>query len=108
MLDIREYCDRVNGEKTSELQEIFESVRDRLSLPPNKYHSAEDLAGDALNFYNQEVKYHFNNYKNIWKDIVQKYLKYEKPNLVNAGFKEYLDRKDYPLYIFPTFMSCGR
>lgn len=35
-------------------------------------------------------------------------MKYEKPNLVGAGSKELIDRMDYPLYVFPTWMRSGK
>ena len=75
---------------------------------PWKYSTQEELPKDLKEAYQREVKYYFDGYRRIWKDIVQKYMKYHKPNLVNAGFKDLVDRTDVPLYVYATFMTSGK
>ena len=44
----------------------------------------------------------------VWREIVQKHLKYDKPNLVNSIFREQLDNWNLPLYVFTTYMRTGK
>jgi len=43
---------------------------------PWKYNTAEELPRFLKEEYEREVKYYFDGYRRIWKDIVQKYMKY--------------------------------
>ena len=57
--------------------------------------------------YLNEMKFYYCRYKNTWKSIFEKYLKYKNPNYVNIKHKNLIDRLDIPLYVFPVFMRSG-
>lgn len=103
MQDIREYCNNVNSDRP----DIFARCKQSEKIHA-KYEDVESLKGIALKMYEAEVRSYYDSYKLIWKDIVQKYMKYERPNLINANNKDFLDRRDQPLFVHPCFMDYGR
>lgn len=58
--------------------------------------------------YEKEVRIYFDGLRLVWKDIIWKYLKYKRPNLVNSSAKEQLNNLGHPLYVYPTFMKSGK
>ena len=101
MREIREYCDKINTDKPN----IFEICKDKDLIQP-QFTTVEDLPEEQLLKYEMEVKHYYESYKKIWKEIIFKYLKYQKPNLVNVN--DYTTRTDYPLYVFPCVMNMGK
>lgn len=89
MIDIREYCDRINLDKPN----MFEICRSK-EIILKTAESVETLDQKDTIAYKREVKFYFDSYRRVWKDIVQKYMKYQKTNIVNAGNKELVDRRD--------------
>lgn len=67
-----------------------------------------DLSQEETQLYRNEVKLYFDGLRLIWRDIIQKNLKYMKPNLVNTAYKQELDNQNFPLFVFPTFMRSGK
>jgi len=102
MYEIREYCELLNKDKP----DIFQLCKDK-NIIPQKSVDPEYLQPHEKRKYHNEVKFYYESYKVIWRDIIQKYLQYKKPNLVNAEKKEQLNNIDIPFYIFPVFMKSG-
>jgi len=103
MFEIREYCDLVNEDKP----DIFEMCK-KAKILPSTASTIEHLEAEELIKYQEEVKFYYDSYKIVWKDIIQKYMKYKKPSLINAEKKDLIDRQDVPLYLYPTFLRSGK
>ena len=86
MFEIREYCEMINLGKP----DIFQLCIDK-NLIPEKNPGLEYLEEHHKRLYMNEVKFYYDSYKVIWRDIIQKYMQYKKPNLVNAERKVLLD-----------------
>ena len=86
--------------------DIYQLCKER-GIIPAKSPDAENLPPHDLRKYQNEVKFYYESYKVVWKDIIQKYMKYKKPNLVNAEKKEQLDNFEIPFFMFPVFMKSG-
>ena len=103
MFDIRDFCDRIYTDKP----DIFKlSQQNRLIA--DTFKKVEELPEEELNLYKNEVKFFYDSYKVIWKDILHKYLKYKSPNLINAQYKDLISKIEVPLYVFPVFMKSGK
>ena len=83
MFDMREFCERINQDKP----DIFEMCRTK-KLIDEDVRSVEKLNEEDRISYEREVRFYYNSYRKIWKDIVQKYMKYKKPHLVNASMRK--------------------
>ena len=102
MYEIREYCDMINQDKP----DIFELCQ-KAGIIPKTVSKLESLDEEDFEKYKQEVKFYYDSYKEFWKDVMQKYFKYKRPNLVNIHMSE-LESQTDPLYVYPCFMRCGK
>lgn len=80
MIDIRVYCEMLNKENKPDIFELCKQKR----LIPNYATELKSLNHSERQKYEREVKIYFDGMRLIWKDIIQKNLKYKKPNLVNS------------------------
>jgi len=79
MFEIREFCDRINVDKPN----IFLECQDLGSISADAT-TVEELDEEERNIYDEAVKKYYDAYKTTWKDVIQEYMKYKRPNLVNA------------------------
>ena len=101
MFDIKEFCHRINPDRPN----IFEQLRNNQIINPAA-ESIEDLDEKDRDRYEKETKVYLSKYESVWRDIVHKYFKYKKPNLVNATNKQMLDSGK--LYVHACFMRSGK
>ena len=85
MFEIREFCDRINLAKPN----IFKQCKEAGMINYDAQ-TVEDLVQQERELYEREVRFHYDEYKNNWKDIIQTHIKYQKPFLVNAKMKTLL------------------
>lgn len=102
MFEIRQYCERINLDKP----DIFELCK-KNNLIPKNVSKIEALDPEDYERYEHEVKFYYDSYREFWKDILQKYFQYKRPNLVNVHMSE-IERQDVPLYVYPCFMKSGK
>ena len=69
MYEIREYCELLNKDKP----DIFQLCKDK-NIIPQKSVDPEYLQPHEKRKYHNEVKFYYESYKVIWRDIIQKYL----------------------------------
>jgi hypothetical protein len=79
MFEIKEFCDRIDLSKPN----IFQLCKEN-KLIDKTAGSLDDLTEAELILYKREVSAHYDNYRNIWKHVIQDFLPYKKPNLVNV------------------------
>ena len=82
MYEIREFCDKVNVNKPNIFQDCKEQgmIRDEAK-------KIDDLTPAEYDLYEKEVRQHYQNYAKIWPEIIEYYMSYTKPNLVNVHMK---------------------
>jgi len=65
MFEIRELCDAMNKDKP----DIWNKCKNNEIIPESAY-ELSDLTVKERVAYEREVKFYFNGYKKIWKDIL--------------------------------------
>lgn len=65
MVEIREYCERTNLDKP----DIFEMCKKK-EIINKTARSIDELDQKDANMYMREVRFYFEGYKRVWKDIV--------------------------------------
>lgn len=66
MYEIKEYCDRINYKKP----DIFELCKQNDLFSPTAK-SLADLTDEEMEKYQREVRFHYDSYRNTWKNILQ-------------------------------------
>jgi len=89
MYEIKEFCDKVNVNKPN----IFQECKDR-GVIRDDAKKIEDLTQPEYDFYTKEVRNHYQNYGKIWPEIIDYYIAYTKPNLVNTNMKTLISSKE--------------
>ena len=82
----------------------------QVPMPGDSVRSYEDLTVPQQRFYDKVAKYRQGRILNDWKGIIEQYLEYRKPFLVDAY---QLNRPEYrgrcpDLYVLPVFMPAGK
>jgi len=61
-----------------------------------------------MKIYKAEQMKYYEQYQTRWRKIILNKICYKQPNLINAGWTQFIDNLDYPLYVFPTFLKSGK
>mmetsp|Transcript_33921 Transcript_33921/g.52236 ORF Transcript_33921/g.52236 Transcript_33921/m.52236 type:complete len:183 (+) Transcript_33921:179-727(+) len=88
MFDIKEFCDRIDLDKP----DFFKKMQDS-DLLDGDVKTVDDLKPKEREEYDLEVEAHYEKYGEKWKEVVKEFMKYQKPNLVNADMKTLIDNK---------------
>ena len=81
-----------------------------MGIIPDTAESLDDLEDYQMDQYNKQLKIQLDSYRDsyaYWKTIIQTYMQYKKPNLVNTNLGGNLIDKG-ELFVYATFMKCGK